>query len=546
MEFETPLSAFLHWENTIPDKLFLQQPVNGEVKTYTWHEAGQEARKVAAGLRSLDLPPGSRVALLSKNCAHWIMADLAIMMAGHVSVPIYPTLSEGAIQAILEHSGTAAIIVGKLDDFESQKGATAGIHSIGVGLYGTDLATTWEKMVEGNAPLEYVHEQKPDDLMTIVYTSGTTGTPKGVMHSAGTLARVNTIIHDLIFMPEFPRFFSYLPLAHIAERGGVEVQALIRGATISFPGSLETFAKDLANTQPHLFFGVPRIWDKFREKVLESVPQTKLDKLLRVPVLKNFVKKKIVRKLGLSSATYICSGAAPIATELQEWFQKLGITIHQDYGMTEDCVHAHFNLVGANKFGTVGRPLPGVQTKFTEEGELCVKTECLMLGYYKEPGLTAEVIDDEGYFHTGDIAEYDHDGYLMITGRVKDQFKTDKGKFISPAPIELELLKNNDIGLVCVVGTGIPQPIALVVPSEMGRKKSEREMADSISHALDGLNPGLEAFERVEKAVVMKEEWSVENGLLTPTLKTKRTQIEKLHQGMYPGWFASKERVVFE
>jgi long-chain acyl-CoA synthetase len=276
------------------------------------------------------------------------------------------------------------------------------------------------------------------------------------------------------------------------------------------------------------------------------MPQKKLDIMLSIPILGGIVKKKIIAKLGLTEAQYMCSGAAPIAQSLQEWFAKLGIIVHQDYGMTEDCILSHYNLPGANKFGTVGKALPGVTGKLSAEGEICVKSDVLMTGYFKEPELTAEMFDEEGFLKTGDIGEYDHDGYLTITGRVKDQFKTDKGKYISPAPIELELLKNPDIEQICLVGMGIPQTIALVIPSLTAKPKSKEELNNSLIESVHQLNQTIESYERIEKIIIMKEDWTVDNGLLTPTLKVKRNQVEKIHMPMYKSWFDMEEKVIYE
>jgi long-chain acyl-CoA synthetase len=370
--------------------------------------------------------------------------------------------------------------------------------------------------------------------------------PKGVMHSTSNFSIITNIQLDAIPLPETPRFFSYLPLAHIAERLAIEFMGISHGAVISFPYSLETFAADLAAVQPHLFFAVPRIWSKFQEGVLAKMPQKKLNMLLSLPIIGGLVKKKITKKLGLSEAAYIVTGAAPIAVSMLEWFEKLGIIIHQAYGMTEDCILSHFNLVGANKKGTVGKPLPGATAKLSPEGEICIKSDALMQGYYKEPKMSADMIDGDGFLKTGDIGEYDHDGYLTITGRVKDQFKTDKGKYISPAPIELELLKNPNIEQVCLVGMGIPQPIALIITSLSAKNKGREALNESLSRSINELNPTLEKHEKIEKAIVMKEDWSVDNGLLTPTLKVKRNHVEKIHMEMYPSWFKSAEKVIYE
>ncbi|MCF6295574.1 MAG: AMP-binding protein [Flavobacteriaceae bacterium] len=545
-QFDSPLLAFEHWENTIPNNEYLRQYINGELKIYTFKESGDEARRIASAIKAFNLTPQSKIALLSKNCAHWVMADLAIMMSGHISVPIYPTLQADTISFILEHSESKAIIVGKLDDFESQKPAIKDIPIISVELYDIKEVLTWENLVSHNKPLQNIAVQDPENIITIIYTSGTTGNPKGAMHTVGSFTNASNTFLKTITLKSQPRFFSYLPLSHIAERIGLEIGAMFRGASMTFYESLKTFANNLEATQPDLFFAVPRIWAKFQEKILIGMPQSKLNKLLRIPILGGFIKKKIKKKLGLSNATYILSGAAPLAVSIMEWYKKIGITIIQGYGMTEDCIVSHSNLPHANKIGTVGKPMQGAKTKLSPEGEICILNNCLMKGYYKNPEDTAEAFDEDGYLKTGDIGEYDHDGYLTITGRSKDQFKTDKGKYISPAPIELELSKNPNIEQICIVGMGIPQPILLVVPSLEGKKKSNEELSENLIKAINIINPTLEKHEKIEKAVVMSEEWTVENGLMTPTLKIKRSQVEKIHMPMYKSWFDDDVKVVFE
>jgi len=545
MSKSTPLLQFLKWEKDAPSDVFLRQPYDGEWRTWTFEQAGEETRKIAAGLKRLNLPDRSNVALLSKNCAQWIMADLAIMMAGHISVPLYATLTAHSIQQILEHSGTKAIITGKLDNYKAQQeGIPDGVIRIGMELYGIDEAHSWEKMLAAEKPIAEVASWDYDELLTIMYTSGTTGKPKGVMHSAGNFDAVIKVAVSDLKLPMRPKLFSYLPISHIAERMGVEMVGIYRGGMFSFAESLETFPKNLSDTQPDVFFAVPRIWSKFREKISEKLPPKKLNTLLSIPLINNVIRKSIKKKLGLSKATHIYSGAAPISVDMLEWFDKIGVTIFQAIGMTEDCIYSHFNRHGANRFGTVGKQLSGLQFKLSDEGEMRIKSPSLMKGYYKEPELTADTFDEEGFLKTGDKAEKDKEGYVSIVGRVKDQFKTDKGKYVSPAPIEMMLLANQDIEQACVVGMGIPQPIALVVLSASGKAKSKEDIALSLANSLNQVNPALESYEKLEKAVIMQGDWTIENGLLTPTLKVKRNEVEKIHIPKYPAWYHNQPGVV--
>lgn len=543
----TPLHEFLKNVQQLPDEIFLRQPFNGVWKEWTWKQADEESRRMATALKALNLPPKSHIAILSKNCAHWLMADIAIMMAGCVSIPIYPSLTATSIQPILEHSDAKAIFIGKLDDFAAQEnGIPSRLTRISFDAYGRKDQYNWSELVKQSAPLQDVHNWTADEIMTIIYTSGTTGKPKGVIHTAGNFDAVLTVAIKDLQLPKRASVFSYLPLSHIAERVGIELNGIYSGSVISFAESIESFAKNIEEIQPQIFFAVPRLWGKFREGILKKITQKKLSFLLSIPIVNVFVRKGIKKKLGLLRASHIYSASAPISVDMLQWFEKLGVKIIQALGMTEDCVYAHFERPFDYRHGSVGKPFTGLQVKISEEGELRVKSVSNMKGYYKEPELTAEMFDEDGYLKTGDICEYDHDGFLFVTGRIKDQFKTDKGKYISPAPIEMKLLANTDIEQTCVVGMGIPQPIALVTLSETGKQKTKEQLIESLTASLETVNPTLENFERLGKAVVMKENWLVENGLLTPTLKVKRNQVEKIHQTFYPGWFAEKGTVIWE
>ncbi len=545
MATSSTLEKFLHWEKENSNLPFLRQPFAGQWKTWTYGQAGEEARKIAAGIKALNLPEKSNIALLSKNCAHWIIADLAIMMTGHISVPLYATLTAPSIRQILEHSGAKAIVVGKLDEYPSQQqGIPSSVIRIGIEAYHVKESQSWEKMLQSQKPVTETYHWGKDDLMTIMYTSGTTGMPKGVMHTAGNFDWVVSAAINELGLPMHPRVFSYLPISHIAERMGIEMYGIYSGGEFSFAETLETFPKNLFETQPNTFFAVPRIWAKFREKILEKMPQKKLSTLLSIPIINSIVKKSIRKKLGLGQATHIYSGAAPISIDLLNWFNSIGIEIFQAIGMTEDCIYSHFNRHDKNKIGTVGLPFKNCQVKIAADGELRLKSDSNMKGYYKEPGLTAEAFDEEGYLKTGDKGEIDSQGYLTIVGRIKDQFKTDKGKYVAPAPIEMRLLANTDIEQVCVVGMGIPQPIALTVLSAAGKAKSKQELIQSLSASLTEVNAELESYEKLEKAVIMQSDWSIANGLMTPTLKVKRNEVEKIHVPKYATWYQAKDGVV--
>lgn len=544
------IQMFLKWEREAPNHIFFRQPMSGTWKTWTYQQAGEDIRKIASGLQSLNLPARSNIAIISKNCAHWIMADLAIFMAGHVSVPLYANSSAASIKQILEHSESKVIFVGKLDDYENQKnGIPDNVQKISASFYGINDGLLWEDILEKQKPLTSIVDRGDAELLTIMYTSGTTGVPKGVMFNSQAFDHTTKILikylHTWETLPEQPQLFSYLPLCHIAERNLTEMLGCYSGATISFVESLETFGRDLASVQPHLFFGVPRIWAKFQEKILEKMPQKKLDTFLKIPILSSIVKKKIKKSLGLSRTGLKGTAAAPIPVSLLQWFDKLGIRLREIYGMTENCALSHSNQKEL-RFGTVGPAMETVEVKLTEEQEVLTRHVALMMGYYKEPEMTAQVMTPDGYLRTGDQGSISSDGFLTITGRVKDLFKTDKGKYISPAPIEMKLLKNSDIEQVCVVGMSIPQPIALVLLSAGGKAKPKEELIKSLSASVAEVNPTVEHYEELKKVVIMQEEWTINNGLMTPTMKVKRNEVEKLKVPHYPKWYAMEGTVVWE
>lgn len=543
---ETPLSAFYQWETQAPSQTFLRQPVSGKWHTWTYRQAGDEVRRMASALRALELPPGSTVAILSKNCAHWIMADLAIMMAGFVSVPVYPTLSAGAISDILRHSEAKAIFLGKLDDYSQQRsGVDPELRRISFPFYGPDEGSKWASLLERNAPLHETTLPDPEDLASIMYSSGTTGTPKGVMLSFGAFGYVGAQVKKYLRIVKPQRFFSYLPLSHIAERALMEMVAISSGSSISFSESIALFQENLCHEQPTIFGGVPRIFAKFQEGVLKKLPQKKLDRLLGIPLVNTIVQRMIIRKLGLAKASIIVCGAAPTPVPLLKWFNRLGMEIRETYGMTENTAYSHsnFRLV---RNGTVGQPWPEVDVRCDENGEVLVRHPALMKGYYKDPETTAAVMTDDGFLRTGDQGTIDDQGYLTITGRIKDQFKTGKAKFIAPAPIELKFAGDANIDQICVVGTGLPQPIALVTLSEYALAKSQQLVLDEIRQAIHQVNASLEKYEHIERAVIVQERWSIENGLMTPSMKIRRMAVEKRYESRYLEWLSRDDTVVWE
>lgn len=545
---------FYYWEKETANAPFLRQPFGDRWEVYTWTEAGQMARKLATGLQSLGLPPKSHIGLVSKNCREWVIADLAIMMAGYTSVPFYPTLKADSVEELIEIGDVAALFVGKLDDWEGMKGGVpANVPVITFphyeGCAKVERGHQWHEFINQFEPLQGEPTPNLSDIWTIVFTSGTTGTPKGVVLDYEILDVSKRITlednHLKISTEGDNHFFSFLPLNHIAERMVVENNCFLWGGTISFSESLAVFAKNLQETQPTLFFAVPRIWTRFQLGLLAKMPQAHLDAALAGPGAE-MVKKKLRLSLGFDNVRGCLTGAASIPESTKAWYRKLDIPIAEGYGMTENCALCTSLRAGDVKPGSVGKALPGVEMRIDQEtGEILMKADYVMKGYYKEPEKTAEAITDE-WLHTGDQGKIDEDGYLFITGRIKDTFKTAKGQFIIPAPIEWHFGTDENIEQICIVGLGCPQPIALIVPSEIGLAKSQESLKASLASTLEAANQQLPSYQKVSTVVVVKDAWNIENGLLTPTLKVKRNVMGQRYQDLLLSWHEDVAAVICE
>jgi long-chain acyl-CoA synthetase len=544
------LEYFYHWEKHTPNEVFLKQPFGDDFLDFTWQKAGEQIRKLSNYIKSLGLAPKSNIALISKNCAEWIITDLAIMHSGHVSVPMYPTLTAAQVNQILVHSEAKLVFIGKLDDWQHMKaGIPSNLQCISFPNYNADDEHAQWDDIMANYPID-TQDTLPNgnELFTIIYTSGTTGNPKGVMVDFAAVSECLYATRNFVFAERTgTRFFSYLPLCHIAERNIVESLAIVTGGVIFFAENLDTFSKNLQNANPTHFLAVPRIWTKFQLGILSKLPQKKLNILLRIPIVSSLIKKKIKKGLGLSETWMCYTGAAPMPVSLIQWFGKLGIDIHEAYGMTENLGAVCMMPLGKKVVGSVGKVYPGMEVNIDKDtGEILTKSKWNMLGYYKEPQMTAETLDKEGWIHTGDVGELDNDGYLKITGRVKEMYKTSKGEYVAPAQIEMGFAENSNVEQICVVGQNLPQPLALVVLSDIGRKVSRAELVENFKEQLNTLNPTLKSYEKVKKIVILKELWTVENNKMTPTMKIKRNVIEKEFEPSYEKWYEDSEVIIFE
>lgn len=548
------LEIFYEREKLHPDQVYLRQPYGDSWKEFTWAEIGNMARQITAALKDMGLQPGDHIGLLSKNCYHWVAADLAILMGGFVSVPFYPTLPADDLREVIELSGIKALFIGKLEQWEGQRaGVPADIRTIGFPHYEGNSPVKaefdWDDLIAKYSPEQNVHYPKPEEIFTLIYTSGTTGTPKGVMLDYECANAI--MAHERkepvygVYQNVAERMISYLPLNHIAERVLSEVMPIVAGSQVSFSESLEQFPKNLQDVQPTLFFAVPRIWTKFEQAILGKLPQKKLDLLLKLPIVSGMIKKKIKHGMGLSEVRSAVSGAAPMSGALIEWFSKLDIHIQEVYGATELCGGVTFNPPHDIAPGTVGRAVPGAEVKIDPEtDEVLIKAPWVMKGYYNAPEKTAEVLRD-GYYHTGDTGKLDGEGRLIITGRIKDTFKTAKGKFILPVPIEHKLSQHHIIEQVMVTGIGHVQPFALVCLSENTLSHSKDDLSAELGTILNDLNNALESYAKLSHLVVFRESWAEDSGFFTPTLKIKRHIVDGHYKGNYTSWTESKIRIVW-
>jgi long-chain acyl-CoA synthetase len=533
---------------------WLTQPLgNNKEQDYTWAEALDEARRMATHIQSLGLEPGSNIALVSKNCAHFMIAEIAIWMAGHCTVAFFPTVNRDTASFVLGHSEAKLLFVGKLDlpnwD-EIKQGIDSSIPCIAFPLAPSTDYDKWDDIMASAKPLDGNPTREADDRAMIIYTSGSTGTPKGVAHGFGPMSiSARGMVRELEVNSN-DRCLSYLPLAHVFERAYIECTSFIARSHVYFAESLDTFVQDLQRAQPTIFISVPRLWLKFQLGVFQNMPKEKLDFLLKIPILSGVVKKKILTKLGLNHVRLAGSGSAPIPAELIAWYRKLGLKLLEGYAMSEDFAYSHLSTDEHNEPGYVGVPYKEVDVKIGDGGEILINSPGKMQGYYKAPELTAESFTEDGYFKTGDRGERQPSGLLKITGRVKEIFKTSKGKYVAPAPIENIINSDPNVELSIVTGSGQPQPYAQVVLSEEIRGKinqgsTKAEVQSALESLLGQVNSQIEHHEQLEFIAVMNTDWTIENGFLTPTMKVRRSAIEDASASNVEPWYDLKQKVVW-
>ncbi|MFN1651028.1 AMP-binding protein [Vibrio rotiferianus] len=544
-----PNEMILKWAKERPNEVYLKQIINRQFVEFTYAEVAEQALKLVSALRNLGVKPGDKVALVSKNCAEWFICDLAMMLGDYVSVPIFPTAGADTIEYCITHSESKALIGGKLDDpAATQQVINAIPDLISIALpYDTapNCQYQYKELIANVMPSKERPQHTDDKLMSLVYTSGTSGLPKGAMLTYGAFSWSVQQLINHIGIQENDRLFSYLPLAHITERVYIFGSSIMGGVTTAFPESLDTFIEDVKMHRPTLFISVPRLWTLFQQRIQDKLPPKKLNILLKIPFVNSLIKKKLADGLGLDQARVLGCGSAPVSPALLEWYRSVGLNITEAWGMTESFAYSTLNYpFRADKIGSVGNAGPGIELKIADDDEIMVRGKGLFSGYYKNDIATQESFDSEGWLHTGDIGSIDADGYLTIQGRKKDTFKTSKGKFVAPVPIEKKLFEYSRVEMMCLIGLGLPGPILLVVPHDFPDFDKER-YARTTRKVIARMNEELESHEQIKGVLMIQDPWSIENGILTPTLKIKRHVLEQKYHEIGHNW-PKGEMVVWE
>ena len=548
----------------------------------------ERIRDLSLGLRAGGVNRGDRVALISESRPEWLLCDLAILAAGAVTVPIYPTLSAAQARYVLDDSGARLAIVSTRPQLEKVQevrhqlraletvalmdggGAAADTTSV-LSLDAVESRGHARMTGEWGAAKEFrdaARTVRPDDLATIIYTSGTTGEPKGVMLTHANLVANLRAAAPSLDLSQDDVALSFLPLSHGFERMVAYIY-LFSGVTIVFAESFETIARDLQQVRPTVLTGVPRVYEKLHARIMEAgeaAPGLKgtLFKWainagiararatlsgrspgaiaqLKASIADRLVFAAIREKLG-GRLRFAASGSAPLSADILQFFYGIGVPIVEGYGLTETAPILTFNPQGAPRIGTVGKAIPGVELRIAPDGEVLARGPNIMRGYFNKPEATAEALKD-GWFHTGDIGQLEPDGYLTITDRKKDLLVTSGGKKIAPQPIEAILKRSPLVSEAVLLGDRRKYAAALIVPAfsalerrlkDLGRPPASRDdliarpdVVALYQEIVDALNRELSQFERIKRIALLPSEFSVESGELTPSLKVKRKVVEQ-------------------
>jgi long-chain acyl-CoA synthetase len=597
IEGDTIVAALRNNVRRIPDRPALRSRVESGWETMSWAEYGRVVAEVTAGLAELGIGPGQHVGIFSNNRAEWHLADFGTLANGSVTVPVYQTSSSQQVAYILGHAEARLCFVEGHDlatrilerKDELPKLDRLVVFDDDERLDDPYLLGFAELRAIGAARLQREPELfdaradavAPEHLATLVYTSGTTGPPKGVMVSHANIMWTIESSVSRLHIREGERLLSFLPLSHVAERMMSDFAAVAVGAETWFARSLSTIAEDLRDCRPTVFFAVPRVWEKFQEAVTAKLEDTHgLKKLVvdryvglvehvvdvhesvgRAPVWEQLpydaldaaVGFKIRHEMGLDKARVLISAAAPIHPDLLRWFHAIGLPVIELYGQTETCGPTTCNSPDDNRIGTVGPPIPGVRVRIADDGEVLVQGGNVCMGYFHDPAGTAALIDEDGWLHSGDVGHLDTAGYLVITGRKKDLIITAAGQNIAPQEIETDLRNHDLISEAIVVGEGRRYLVALLTldgDALTGWVMAHHKVADSDALAVDpDLRAEIDRFiehvnskrsrvEHVRKYRILAHDFTIEAGEMTPTLKVKRNIVTTRYRDLIDAMYA--------
>jgi long-chain acyl-CoA synthetase len=585
-------SMFFDQAARLGDKPFLWAKRDGRYRSVNWAQAARDVRRLALGLRSLGIARGDRVGLVSENRPEWIIADLAIMTAGAITVPTYVTHTVEDHRQVFANSGARAVFVSK-PALSARVLAAANqvdsVHTVmaiepAAGQASAVDLLSWEEMLARGSEQpddsdETVAAIEPDDTACLIYTSGTGGIPKGVMTTHRNIIAnchgAHRVLEQLGLGDEV--FLSFLPLSHSYEHTAGEMFPISIGAQIYFAEGAETLAANMLEARPTIMTAVPRLYETLHQRIRLGVERkgglsqkmfqqavaigrkrlgaerTRLGERLVDPLLDRTVRSKLRERFG-GRLKAMVSGGAPLNPEIGRFFLALGVTVLQGYGQTEAGPVISCNLPARIKIDTVGPPLDGVRLSIAEDGEILVAGDNVMKGYWHDPEGTAQVLED-GWLHTGDVGTIDEDGYLRITDRKRDFIKNSGGEMISPARIEGYLTLEPEISQVMVFGDRRPYLVAVVVPdpefvaayaegevpADMSALAADPGFTRAIGAAVSRVNLTLMPSERVRRFVVAAEAFSIANGQMTPTLKIKRHVIRERYGAALDALYHSKE-----
>jgi long-chain acyl-CoA synthetase len=524
MECQTLTEQLAHWAQECPERVWLRDLSEAGETTYSWSEAQGQVLAAAAALEK-KLGSDQSMALLSKNRAHWVLADLAIIASGNISVPLFTTHTATTAEYILGFTETKVLFLGQTSNWDAVK-AVLPKDVLIITLPGVNCDIdhiTWDSLVTAGSGDHPAHKASASDLISLVFTSGTTGMPKGVIqtHESNLIpVRRGT---EAFASREDSRFFSYLPLSHIAERQIVEYGSMVACGEIWFNESIETLLRDLPACKPNIFFGPPRVWEQLQQAVLGKVGgQEALDTLLEQDA--EGISTMVLGGLGLTEVDYCLTAAAPTPPALIHWWEKLGLKLCEGFGQTE-AMSLIVTKVDDRRIGSIGKPISGVEVKISDIGELLIRADGCTPGYYQQPEKTAELWQN-GWLHTGDKAYVDDDGFIFITGRVKDYFKTIQGKFVAPPPIEGLFANNSHAEQQCLLGRGFSKTVMVTVLSEAAKDLDRQVVEASVLDTIASINTEVEKHARIGAVIISSEHWTIENEILTPTLKIRRERVE--------------------